>query len=86
MDCRTTTAVNFMTKLGFGQCDPIMTQEQSVLTKIMTVFAAEEIILQYNVLGYKVHAYLPKHNLGIEINEQGHNNRSIDYERERQKK
>ena len=41
-----------------------MTQEQSVLTKIVTVFAAEEIILQYNVLGYRVDAYLPKHKLG----------------------
>ena len=40
-----------------------MTQEQSVLTKIMTVFAAEEIILQYNVLGYGVDVYLPKHKL-----------------------
>ena len=38
MDCRTTPAVNFRTKLGFRQHDPIMTQEQSVMTKIMTVF------------------------------------------------
>ena len=36
-------AVKFRTKLGFNQHDPIMTQEQSVLSKIMTVFAAEEI-------------------------------------------
>ena len=28
MDCRTTPAVNFKTKLGFNQYDPIMTQEQ----------------------------------------------------------
>ena len=79
--CRTTPAVNFRTKLGFRQHDHIKTQEQSVLTKIMTVFAAEEIILQYNVWGYRVDAYLPKHNLGIEIDEQGHNGRYIiDYE------
>ena len=64
-DWRTIPAVNFRTKLGFRHHDPIMTQEQSVLTKIMTVFAAEEIILQYNVSGYKVDAYLPKHKLGI---------------------
>ena len=51
----------------------------------MTVFAAEEIILQYNVLGYRVDAYLPKHKLGIEISEQGQNGRSIDYEIEIQK-
>ena len=35
----------------------------------MTLFAAEEIILQYNVLGYRVDAYLPKHKLRIEIDE-----------------
>ena len=86
MDCRTTPAVNFRTKLGFRHHDTVMTQEQSVPTKIMTVFAAEEIILQYNVLGYRFDAYIPKHKLGKEIDEQGHNDRSIDYEIERQKR
>ena len=86
-DCRTKPAAIFRTKLGFRQHDPIMTQEQSVLTKIMTVFAAEETILQYNVLGYRVDEYLPKHKLGIEIDEQDDMSidRSIDYETERQK-
>ena len=83
MDGRTTLAVNFSAGLGFRQHDLIMTQEQSVLTNIIAVFAAEKIILQYNVLGYRVDAYLPKHKLGIEINEQGHNDRSIDHEIER---
>ena len=83
MACRA-TAVNFRTKLGFRHHDPIMTQEQSVLTKVMTA-AAEEILLQYNVLGCRVYAYLPKHKLGIEVDEQLHNGRSIDYEIERLK-
>ena len=78
MDCRTTPAVNVRTKLGFRHHDPLMTQEQSVLTKIMTLFATEEIILQYNILGYRVDSYLPKHKLAIEVDEQGHNDRSID--------
>ena len=85
IDCRTTPAVDFKAKSGFRQHDPIMTQDQSVLTKIMTVFAAEEIILQYNVSGHRVDAYLLKYKLGIEIDEQGHNGRSIDYEIERKK-
>ena len=85
MDCRTTPAVNFRTRLGFRQHDPIMTQEQSILTEIMTVFPAEVIILQYNVLGYRVDAYLPTHKFGIEIDEQGHNDRDIDSDIERQK-
>ena len=51
MDCRTAPAVNFKTELGFNQYDPIMAQEQSVLSKIKTIFSAEEILLQHNVLG-----------------------------------
>ena len=85
MDCSTKPAVNFRTNLEFMQHDPIMTKEQSVLTKIVTVFAAEEIILQYNALGYRIDAYFPKYKLVIELDEQGHNDRPMDYEMERQK-
>ena len=85
MDCRTTPAVNFRTKLGFSQHNPITTQEQSILSKIATLFAAEEIILRRNILGYRIDAYFPKYKLAIEVDEQGHNDRDIDYEIERQK-
>ena len=85
MDCRTTPAVNFRTRLVFNQHGPIMTQEQSILSKIVTIFAVEEIILQHNVLGYRIDAYFPNYRLAIEIDEQGHNDRDIDYETERQK-
>ena len=44
MDCRTTPAVDFKTKY-----DPIMTKEQSILSKIKTIFSAEKILLQHNV-------------------------------------
>ena len=44
MDCRTIPAVNFKTKLGFNQHDPMMTQEQSILSKIVTLFKAEKKI------------------------------------------
>ena len=62
-----------------------MTQEQSILSKIVTMFAVEEIILQHNVLGYRIDAYFPKYKLAIEIDEPGHNDRDTDYEIERQK-
>ena len=83
MDCGTTPAVNFKTKLRFNQYDPIMTHKQSILSKIMTLFAAEEIILQHNVLGYRIDGYFLKYKLPIEVDEQGHNDRNIDYEIER---
>ena len=85
MHCATTPAVNFKTRLGFSQNDSIMDQEQSVLSRILTLFAAEKIILQHNVLGYRIDAYFLKHKLAIEVHEQVHNNRDSDYEIRRQK-
>ena len=51
----------------------------------MTIFAVEEIILQHNVFGYRIDAYFPKYILAIEVDEQGYNDRDIDYDPERQK-
>ena len=45
MDCRTTPEVDFKSRLGSKQHDPIMTQEQSFLSKIKTIFPVEKIIL-----------------------------------------
>ena len=84
MDCRTTPAINLKTRLGFKQHDPIMHQEQSTLSKIKAVFSAEEILFQHHVLSYYIDSYFPKYKLGIEVDEQGHNSRDIDYEIERQ--
>ena len=44
-----------------------MTKEQSLLTKIMKVFASEEILLQRSVLSYKTDSYFSKHRLAMEI-------------------
>ena len=60
MDCRTTPAVNFKTRLEFKQHDPIITHEQSILSKIVALFATEKIVLQDNVVGYRIDAYFPK--------------------------
>ena len=71
MDCRTTPAVNFKIKLGFNQHDPIMTHEQSILSKIKTIFSSETILLQNNTLSCRIDAYFPKYKLAIEIDELG---------------
>ena len=42
MDCRTTLAHRFRTRLGFKQY-VILTKEQSLLTKIMSSFERENI-------------------------------------------
>ena len=85
MDCRTTPAVSFKHKLAFNQQDPIMTQEQSILTKIRSIFESEKIIFQHCVLGYKIDVYFPKQNLAVEIDELGHQDGDFECEIERQK-
>ena len=59
-----------------------MTQEQSILTKIRSIFSNETIMFQYHLLNYKIDAYLPKHKLVIEIDELGHVDRINDQERQ----
>ena len=59
-----------------------MTQEQSILTEIRSIFPNETIIFQYHVLNYRIDAYLPKHKLAKEINELGHVDRINDQERQ----
>ena len=43
MDCRTTLAHKFRTRLGFKQYDAILTKEQSILTKIMSSFEGQNM-------------------------------------------
>ena len=85
MDCRTIPAVEFKSRLGFKNQDPIMTQEQSVLTKIKEAFSTEEIIFQYSSLGYRIDAYFLKYKLAIAVDGTGHNDRDLESEIERQK-
>ena len=56
-----------------------------MLTKIISSFEGENIQTQYNVLSYTIDFYFHDCKLAIEIDENGHNDRNIDYEIKRQK-
>ena len=84
MDCRAATAVEFRTRLGFNQRNPIMTNVQSVLTKIMKMFSNEKIIQQQHVLYYIIDLYFLEHRLAIEIDEFNHVDRTDGNEREKE--
>ena len=84
MDCRTTSSHKFRKKLGFKQYD-VITKEQSVLTKIMNSSEGESIETQYNVLIYRIDLYFHDYKLTIEIDENGHSDRNVDYKIKRQK-
>ena len=86
MDCRTTPSINFKSRLGFKIQDPIMTQEQSILTKLDIFFKTEDKLLQDSVSGYKIDLYVPKYKLVIEVDEKGHCDRDLKQEIKRQQK
>ena len=85
MDSRTVSSVEFKSRLGFKNQDPIMTQEQSVLTKIKEIFSTEEISFQHFALGYRIDAYFLKYKLAIEVDERGHQHKDLESEIEKQK-
>ena len=72
MDCRTTAAHKFGTRLGSKQYDVILTKEQSLLTKTKSSFEEENMQTQYSVLGYMIDLYFHDYNFSIEIDENGH--------------
>ena len=84
MSCRVSTPkkIEFRSKLGFKQHD-ILSEEQSVLSKITKLFSDEKILLQHSVLDYKIDLYFPEHKLAIENDEHGHTDR--DKRKERKK-
>ena len=85
IDCRTTASQTFRTILGFKQHNVILTKEQSVLMNHKSSFEAEICETRYSVLGYRIDLDFSNHKLPIEIDENDHSHRNIDYEIKRQK-
>ena len=56
-----------------------------MLTKIIKVFAKEELLLQHCDLGKRIALYFPRHKLAIEVDEKGHTDRPKNKEEEEEK-
>ena len=81
MDCRTTSAHKFKTRLRFKQYDVILTKKtQSVLTKVMCSFEGENMQKRYNVLSYRIDLSFHDDKLAIGIDEKEHSDEYIDLE------
>ena len=73
----------FRSKLGFKLHNITMSQEESIIKKIMKTFPNEEMSLQHNALHFFIDLYFPEHRLAIEVDEKGHNGRNETEEVER---
>ena len=84
MDLRTDESCEFKKKSGFKIHDVINTKEQTVISAIKDAFEGENMRTQYTVLNYRIDLYFHKCKLAIKVDELGHNDRSVDYETQRQ--
>ena len=79
MNCRTTAAHIVRTRLEFKQYDVILIKVQSVLPKTKSSFEGQNMQTQYSVLVCRTDLYFHDYKLPIEIYENGHSDRKIDY-------
>jgi very-short-patch-repair endonuclease len=61
-----------------------LTKETEIINNIKKVFYNEEIICQYHITKFFIDMYFPKYKLAIEIDENGHNDRPINYDKDRE--
>ena len=75
---------NFRQLLGFKENEIFESKEYSILKHTKKVFNREKTIEQYKVNKYFIDPYFPEHKLGIEVDENGHTDRSEIKEQERE--
>ena len=63
----------------------MLTEQYSTKLKIKKTFPNEIMEKQYKVLGYFIDLAFPVHKLGLEVEENGHRDRSESEEKESQK-
>ena len=74
---------NFRILLGFKGNEIYERKEHSIVKIIKKIFNIQTIIEQYRVEKYLIDLFFPVHKSGIEINEDGHLNRSEIKEQKR---
>ena len=77
MSCRTIAARKCRTKPKFKQCNVILTNKKSVLTKIKGSLEEENIQTQYSVLGYRIKLYFHDYKLAIETDKNHYSHKML---------
>ena len=75
---------NFRRLLGFKENDIYESKEYSVVREIKKVFKRKKMIDQYRVEKYFIDLFFPVHNLGVEIDKNGHTDRTGTKGKERE--
>ena len=85
MDFRTPSADKIRARTGFKQYDVILTKDQSVATKIVSILEEEDMKKQYYFLIYRNDLNFHDYKLAMESDENGHIDKNIDCKIKKQK-
>ena len=85
MSAEKSQAVIFRKKFGVNQHDKVWRKQQSLGLRLKKLLPNEEIIEENFELQYRTDFTFKKRMLIVEIDEKGHVDRDLDYERKRQK-
>ena len=78
-------AAFFKSKFGVNQHDKVLRKEQPLGLRLKKLFPNENILEEYFALHYRTDFTFKKHMLAVEIDEKGHIDRYLDYEKKRKK-
>ena len=81
MDYRTAEACDFKRRLGFNLRDVINTKQQTIIESIKHAFEGENMQSEHYVSEYRTDLYFHDYKLAIEVDEFGHCDRDIEYEK-----
>ena len=76
---------NFRQLFGFKENEVFESKEYSITKKIKNIFKKHKIIDKYRVEKYFIDLFFTVHKLGIEIDENGHTDKTETKEQEREK-
>ena len=76
---------NFRLLLLFKENDIYQCKESSVLKLIMETFEGENMETQHSLLNYKIELYFHEYKLAVKIDENNHQGKNENYEKQRQK-
>ena len=85
MSAAKTQAAIFKNKFGVDQHDKVLRKQQSLGLRLKKLFPNESKMKGYFALHYITDFTFKKHMLVVEIDEKGHVDRDLDYEKKRQK-
>ena len=89
--CKLPNSIEIAKSLGIQMINKLTTKEADVMAQLIKIFRNANInysfqyVCRHKEQLYKIDCYLPDYQIAIEVDEDGHKKRNVDYEQTREK-